>query len=196
MSRERRERQAARLAGPQSARRPVFRAIETLLWVVVAGLFVWRVAPQVQAAVGWGSGGTDAPAVTFEMLDGSALPLGGLKGQVVLVNFWATWCPPCRAEMPGFQRVYEAKHTSGFTVVGVSTDELPVARVASFLHDHNIGYPVAMATQRTVAAFGGVSSLPSSFLIDRKGRVRYVVRGIFAEFTLRAAIDRLLAEGS
>ena len=95
-----------------------------------------------------GIGGTAAPAVTFDMLDGGALPLRDLKGQVVLVNFWATWCPPCRAEMPGFQKVYEAKHAAGFTVVGVSTDELPRARVASFLHDHDIGYPVAMATPR------------------------------------------------
>ena len=65
----------------------------------------------------------------------------------------------------------------------------------SFLRDHHIGYPVALATEPTVAAFGGVSSLPTSYLIDRQGRVRYVVRGIFAEFTLRSAIDRLLAEG-
>jgi peroxiredoxin len=195
MSRERRERQAARLAGPQSTRRPVFRIIEALLWAVVAGLFLWRVAPQVRAAAGWGSAGTDAPAVTFEMLDGSALPLRQLKGQVVLVNFWATWCPPCRAEMPGFQRVYDARHSDGFTVVGVSTDEGSRQQVASFLRDHAISYPVAVATQQTVAAFGGVSSLPTSLLIDRQGRVRYTVRGIFAEVTLRAAIDRLLAEG-
>lgn len=173
----------------------MFRAIEALLWVVVAGLFLWRVAPQVRAAAGWGPAGADAPAVTFEMLDGSALALRDLKGQVVLVNFWATWCPPCRAEMPGFQKVYESRHAAGFTVVGVSTDELPRPRVESFLRDHRIGYPVAMATQQTEAAFGGVSSLPTSYLIDRKGRVRYVVRGIFAEFTLRSAIDRLLAEG-
>jgi peroxiredoxin len=195
MSRERRERQAARLAGPQSTRRPVFRIIEALLWAVVAGLFLWRVAPQVRAAAGWGSAGTDAPAVTFEMLDGSALPLRQLKGQVVLVNFWATWCPPCRAEMPGFQSVYDARHSDGFTVVGVSTDEGSRQQVASYLRAHAISYPVAVATQQTVAAFGGVSSLPTSLLIDRQGRVRYTVRGIFAEVTLRAAIDRLLAEG-
>jgi len=173
----------------------VFRVIEALLWVVVAGLFLWRVAPQVQAAVGWGSASTAAPAVTFDLLDGNALPLRDLKGQVVLVNFWATWCPPCRAEMPGFQKVYDARRGDGFTVVGVSTDESSRQQVASFLRDHAISYPVAVASSEVVAAFGGVSSLPTSFLIDRQGRVRYTVRGIFAEVTLRAAIDRLLAEG-
>ena len=167
-----------------------------LLWVAVAGLFLWRIGPQVQAAFGWGTSATAAPKVTFDMLDGGALPLEGLKGQVVLVNFWATWCPPCRAEMPGFEKVYQARHGDGFTVVGVSIDEASRGQVASFLRDHGITYPVAMATPEVVATFGGVSSFPTSFLIDRQGRVRYTVTGIFAEVTLRAAIDRLLAEHS
>jgi peroxiredoxin len=195
VSRQRRERQAARQAGETGGRRRVFRVVEAALWVAVVGLFIWRISPQVQAAVGWGgSGGTAAPAVTFDMLDGRLQPLRALKGQVVLVNFWATWCPPCRAEMPGFQKVYQSRHADGFTVVGVSMDELPPQQVASFLRDHGIAYPVAMASPDVALAFGGVNSFPTSFLIDRQGRVRYTVRGIFAEVTLRAAIDRLLAE--
>lgn len=171
-----------------------FRVVEVALWVLVGGLFVWRIAPQVGAAFGWGSTETDAPAVTFDMLNGSAVPLRALKGQVVLVNFWATWCPPCRAEMPGFEKVYQAKHAQGFTVVGISMDERPPAQVAAFAHDHDITYPLAMATPNAVAAFGGINTFPTSFLIDRKGRVRYTIRGIFAGPTLRAAVDRLLAE--
>jgi peroxiredoxin len=165
-----------------------------MLWVAVGGLFLWRVAPQARAAMGWGSAGNNAPPVTLDMLDGGAMPLKDLKGQVVLVNFWATWCPPCRAEMPGFQKVYEALHGDGFTVVGVSMDDASRAQVASFLQDHGIHYPVAMATTDVVAGFGGVNSYPTSFLVDRRGRVRYMVRGIFAEPALRAAVRRLLAE--
>ncbi len=168
--------------------------VEALLWIVVAGLFVVRVTPQVRAALGWNSTGSDVPAVTLDMLDGGAVPLASLKGRVVLVNFWATWCPPCRAEMPGIEAVYEAKRADGFTVVGISTDEKPRPKVAEFLRDHGIAYPVAMATSEAVAAFGGVSSLPTSYLIDRRGRVRYTVRGMFAGPALRAAVDRLLAE--
>jgi peroxiredoxin len=119
-----------------------------------------------------------------------------LRGQVVLVNFWATWCPPCRAEMPGFQDVYEDRRAQGFTVVGISTDQLPREQVAAWLRERGIAYPVALATAESVAGFGGVASLPTSFLIDRRGNIRYAVRGIFAELTLRAAVDRLLAEGS
>ncbi len=194
MSRVRRENQAARRGSGRDARPTPLRVIEALLWLVVAGLFVWRITPQLQAAVGWKSAATDAPAVTFAMLDGRALPLDELKGRVVLVNFWATWCPPCRAEMPGFQKVYEAKHADGFTMVGISMDEGSRQHVASYLRDHGITYPVAMATPDAVAAFGGVNSFPTSFLIDRQGGVRYTVHGLFAEVTLRAAVERLLAE--
>ena len=195
MNRQRRERQAARLDGPGRVRQRVFKALEIALWVAVGALFVWRVSPQVRAAVGWGSGtGTNAPAVTFPMLDGGSLSLASLEGNVVLVNFWATWCPPCRAEMPGFQDAYEARRGDGFTVIGVSTDQGPRSQVVSFLRDRGIEYPVAMATAEIDAAFGGVASLPTSFLIDRRGRVRYTVRGFFAEPALRAAVQRLLAE--
>jgi thiol-disulfide isomerase/thioredoxin len=195
MSRVRRDRQAEREAG-REPRHPVFRVVEALLWAAVVALFAVRVAPQLQAAIGWSSAGAAEPAVTLQMLDGSSVPLEGLKGRVVLVNFWATWCPPCRAEMPGIEKVYEAKRGDGFLVVGVSLDQTPPAEVAAFLKNHAITYPVAMGDAASIAGFGGVSSLPTSFLIDRKGRVRYTVQGMFAGVTLRAAVDRLLAERS
>jgi cytochrome c biogenesis protein CcmG, thiol:disulfide interchange protein DsbE len=182
-------------AAPSRWRR-LFRVAEVALWVLVVALFAWRVVPQVRAAAGWGGAGTPAPAVTFDLLDGGPLPLKALRGQVVLVNFWATWCPPCRAEMPGFESVYSAKRAEGFTVVGVSMDEGTRLEIAAFLKEHAITYPVATATPDLVAAFGGVSEFPTSFLIDKRGRLRYTVHGIFASPALRAAITRLLAEPS
>jgi cytochrome c biogenesis protein CcmG/thiol:disulfide interchange protein DsbE len=196
MSALRRERQVARREQAAGGRRRLFQVIEALLWIAVAGLFIVRVTPQLRTAVGWGTGGGERPAVTFDMLSGGALPLSQLRGQVVLVNFWATWCPPCRAEMPNFQMFYDATHPRGFEIVGVSMDEASPEEVAAFLRDHRITYPVAMATTPVVAAFGGVNDYPTSFLIDRLGRVRYTVRGIFATSALRAAVDSLLAERS
>ena len=199
MSALRRRKQAERLEGDsgdkgKGARGRLLRVVEIALWVVVVLLFAARVAPQVGAAFGWRGRTAAEPPVTFAMLDGGAVPLSSLKGKVVLVNFWATWCPPCRAEMPGFEREYAKRHADGFTVVGVSMDQAPPSVVASFVRDHGITYPVALGTPDVVAGFGGIDAFPTSFLIDRRGRVRYTVEGIFAPLTLRAAVDRLLAE--
>ena len=188
------ERQAAREGTAPRGRSRVFRALEAGLWILVTLLFVARVTPQARAALGWGGAGAAAPAVSFDLLGGGVLPLERLKGQVVLVNFWATWCPPCRAEMPGIEKVYEARARDGFTVVGVSMDETSPEHVGAFLRDHGITYPVAMATPAAVAAFGGVNDYPTSFLIDRRGRLRYTVRGMFVDTALRTAVQRLLAE--
>jgi len=191
MSKQRKERAAA-----AAGRKSPLRFLEAALWIGVVGLFAWRISPQVGAALGWHAAAVEAPTVSFASLDGVPRDLSSLKGQVVLVNFWATWCPPCRAEMPGFEKVYAAKHADGFTVIGVSMDEAPPAQVQSFIEDHDITYPIAMATADVVSAFGNVNSYPTSFLIDRAGRIRYTVQGIFAEVTLRAAVDRLLEERS
>ncbi len=194
MSRMRRERQAER-RDPSRKGRPWWRTLELVLWLGVAALFVWRFAPQAGAALGWPSRGVAAPAVTLRLLDGGTLDLAALEGNVVLLNFWATWCPPCRAEMPAFQELYDERRAAGFTVVGVAMDDGPRERVDTFLGERAISYPVGFATPAALAAFGGVASLPTSVLIDRRGRIRYTVRGYFAETTLRAAVNRLLAEG-
>lgn len=179
-----------------SARRPrrFNVSIELMLWIVVAALLIHRVTPQVRAAFGFSSSSAAAPQIAVPMLDGSQLALADLRGQVVLVNFWATWCPPCRFEMPGFQKVYESKRAQGFTILGISADEGPTSEVVAFLNERSISYPVGMVTPEISVAFGGVNSFPTSFLIDRKGNIRYTVRGIFAEVALSEAVDRLLAE--
>lgn len=174
---------------------PLFRVLEVVAWVAVLALAVWRFGPQVSAAAGWGrSEGTPAPPLSFFTMDGRAVELADLQGRVVLLNYWATWCPPCRAEMPGFQDVYEEKKDAGFIVIGVSTDDRPVAEVEAWLAERRITYPVVMATPQLGTAFGPITSLPTSLLIDKKGRVRYTVKGFFTEPALRAAVDRLLAE--
>jgi len=172
----------------------LFRAIEAALWVLVVALLVLRVTPPLRAALGWGAAGSEAPAVAFDLLGGGRLPLAQLQGRVVLVNFWATWCLPCRAEMPGLQRVYDERRAAGFTVVGISMDEGSREPVTKFLKDHGITYPVAMATAEAVAGFGGVNDYPTSFLIDRRGRLRYVIHGMMPSAPLRGTVDSLLAE--
>ena len=167
---------------------------ERIGWALLVGFLAWRLSPQAGAALGVTSMNQAAPDFRVTTLDGSTVTPDSLHGKVVLLNFWATWCPPCRVEMPGFQDVYDEHRDDGFVVLGVSTDRAGRAPVLEFLREKGITYPVAMANGRTVEAYGGVRVLPTSFLIDREGRIRHEVRGFFAEVALRQAVRRLLDE--
>lgn len=163
-------------------------------WILLIGFIGYRITPQVQAAVGAGSGSSEAPGLSVRTLSGDTVVLERYRGQVVLLNFWATWCPPCRGEMPGFQRVYEDRRADGFVVLGLSTDRGGADGVRDFLMERGITFPVAIENGEAARAFGGVNMLPTSILIDREGRVRQEIRGIFAEPALRLAVNRLLRE--
>ena len=167
---------------------------EIIGWALLVAFLAWRLSPQAGAALGFASMNQTAPDFRLTTLDGTPVTRDSLRGKVVLLNFWATWCPPCRIEMPGFQDVYDEHRASGFVVLGVSTDAAGRGRVLDFLRDKGITYPVAMARGDVVNAYGGARVLPTSFLIDREGRVRHEVRGYFAEVALRQAVGRLLAE--
>ena len=168
--------------------------IERIAWALVLGFLGWRIAPQAGAALGIAAMNQAAPDFRLVTLDGAPISRDSLRGQVVLLNFWATWCPPCRIEMPGFQDVYDAHRDDGFIVLGVSTDAAGRGPVRDFLREQGITYPVAMASGEIVRSYGGARVLPTSFLIDREGRVRHEVRGYFSEVALRQAVGRLLEE--
>jgi peroxiredoxin len=175
-------------------RRKLRVSLNAVLWVLVLGFVGYRMWPQVAAAFSVAGGTEEAPAFHLQTLDGDTVSLEALRGRVVLVNFWATWCPPCRVEMPAFERIYRDKREQGFTIVAISTDRTGTAPVRRFLTERDLTFPAAMATADVVRAFGGVRALPTSFLIDRQGRIRHEVRGYFAEPALRLAVDRLLRE--
>jgi thiol-disulfide isomerase/thioredoxin len=111
-------------------------------------------------------------AVTFTAadLDGRRISSDTFRGKVLLVNFWATWCPPCRAEIPDLVALQE-KYRDNLQVIGISQDEAPPEQVKRFALEHRINYPVVMATKEVEAAFPGIRALPTSFIIDRDGRV-------------------------
>jgi thiol-disulfide isomerase/thioredoxin len=170
------------------------RAFDVLVWLLLLGFAAYRLGPQVVAAAHAGRGVERMPPLSLAALDGAPLNAEQLAGKVVLVNFWATWCPPCRFEMPGFERVYQDKKDQGFVIVGLATDRGGADEVRRFLAERGITYPVAMATGQVERDFGWANALPTSFLIGRDGTIRHEVKGIFAEPALRLAVDRLLAE--
>jgi thiol-disulfide isomerase/thioredoxin len=111
-----------------------------------------------------------APALTMRDVDGKSISAESLRGKVVLVNFWATWCPPCRAEIPDLVAL-QARYGDRLQVIGVSQDEGPIDGVRRFAAEQHMNYPIVMTTPEIEKAFPGISALPTSFVIDRDHRI-------------------------
>jgi thiol-disulfide isomerase/thioredoxin len=110
------------------------------------------------------------PAFTVRDLDGRAWSSASLRGKVVIVNFWATWCPPCRAEIPDLVALQE-KYRDRLVVIGVSEDETPPEIVKQFAAQYKVNYPIVMKTPELGKMFPGISALPTSFILDRESRI-------------------------
>jgi thiol-disulfide isomerase/thioredoxin len=114
---------------------------------------------------------TPAPEWSAVDLDGNPVASSAFDGKVVLVGFWATWCPPCRREIPEFIDLQEKHGNDGLVVVGLSVDQKGPEAVKAFAEEMGINYPVLMADAALAQAFGGVRSIPTTFLIDRSGQI-------------------------
>jgi len=108
--------------------------------------------------------------ITVKTIDGKDLSLASLRGKVVIVNFWATWCPPCREEIPDLIAL-QARYPDQLQVVGVSQDEAPASMVAQFASQHRMNYPIVMDTPELERMFTNIHALPTSFVVDRDGRI-------------------------
>ena len=155
---------------------------------------VVRLGPQVGAFLGVGPTLGSTPDFTLRTLDGEALAAEDLRGRVAVVNFWATWCPPCRIEIPALQSLHEDYAEEGLVVLGISTDVGGAGAVRPFLEERGVTYPVALADNGVRRAFGGITALPTTFIVDREGVIRHRVFGFFAPPAMRAAVRRLLDE--
>jgi len=153
-----------------------------------------RFLPHLGALVGVESGDRQRPSFSVTTLRDEPMTDSTLRGRVVLVNFWATWCLPCRAEMPLLQAMANRHADAGLVVLGLSVDRAGPEVVSTFLRERDITYPVAIVGRDVETAFGGMQGYPTSILLDRTGSVRYKVLGPLAMASLEPAVRRLLRD--
>jgi cytochrome c biogenesis protein CcmG/thiol:disulfide interchange protein DsbE len=138
----------------------------------------------------------EAPDFTLKDLDGNDVKLSDYRGKVVVLDFWATWCPPCRKGIPDFVEMQEQYGEDKFVVIGINLDQGKpnevVPMVTDFAKQYKINYPVVIHDQQVVYAYGGIRSIPTTFVLDKEGRVRIGVQGWKPKTFFTDIIDPLL----
>lgn len=133
-----------------------------------------------------------APAWKLRSVNGDLVTSGDFQGKVLLLDFWATWCPPCRKEIPGFVALQKKYGARGLAVVGISLDEGDVRSVKAFINQFGINYPIVMGTQQVAAAFGGMEGVPTTFIMDRRGNIVFKHVGYAPSSVFEDTIKKLL----
>lgn len=148
------------------------------------------ILPPESAAVETSGDKIIAPDFTLTSTDGKEIKLSDFRGKVVVVDFWATWCPPCKAEIPDFIKLYSRYRSDGFQMLGVSLDEGGLKDVVPFMKDYGMNYPVVLGTEEVVSAYGGIRGIPTTFVIDKNG----YVRGSFEGFRQASVFENLVKQ--
>ncbi|MFT3783178.1 MAG: TlpA disulfide reductase family protein [Nibricoccus sp.] len=137
-----------------------------------------------------------APSWKLQTIDGKELASTELAGKVQVINFWATWCPPCKAEIPGFITVQEKLGREGLVIVGISLDQDGADVVKRFAENNKMNYPVVMSDGKIDTAFGQFEGIPTTFIVDRKGVIRAMDTGYMSADQLEKTLRPLLDEKS
>lgn len=136
----------------------------------------------------WGN----APDFTLSTVDGKKLTLSDYAGKVIILDFWATWCGPCRKGIPEFVKLYNDYKNRGFVIIGVNLDRGGGDKVKSFVKDMKINYPVVFGNQRIKQDFGGIRGIPTAFIIDKKGNIAEKIVGYRPGSVFESEIKKLL----
>ncbi len=141
--------------------------------------------------------GSVAPDFALKSVpDGKEVRLSSLRGKAVLVNFWATWCEPCKIEMPSLVDMQKKYGPQGLQIVGVAMDDADDKEISTFAHKMGVNYMVLRGTEKVGDLYGGIDRLPMTYYLDRSGKVVDETMGMAGEATFEDAIKRALAQGN
>lgn len=163
--------------------------------VLAAGLHWWP-SDAVGAGETAGVATTEAralPPFAFTALDGQTVTPDSVKGNVLLVNFWATWCAPCRQEFPSLVAL-QARHGSALQVLGMAFDEGPLNDINAFARQFQTNFPIIVAHAAEAELFGGIIGLPATFIVDRAGHIVYTHVGYASADMLEDAVQNVLRD--
>lgn len=138
--------------------------------------------------------GGGAPDFVLTSLDGREVRLSQFRGKVVILDFWATWCPPCKLELPHFIELHHEYQDDGLVIIGVSLDKTGVREVAAFVKEWKIPYVVAMGTGEVVRSYGGIRGIPTTFVIGKDGKIYRKYVGYRKKEVFQDDVSRLLKE--
>ena len=136
--------------------------------------------------------GVQAPDFELASLDGKKVKLSDYRGKAVVLNFWATWCPPCKVEMPWFVDLQKQYGDEGLTVLGVAMDDSDPQKIAQFASEMGVNYQVLLGTDKVSEQYGNVDFLPTTFYIDRKGRIVGKAAGLLSRSEIENDAKRAL----
>jgi len=153
--------------------------------------------PEPEQAVGGPDKGIMAPAFELKSIpEGKSTPLASFRGKAVLLNFWATWCGPCKIEMPWLVDLQKKYGPQGLQIVGVAMDDTSDKEIADFAHKMGVNYVVLKGTEKVGDLYGGVEGLPTTYYLDRSGKVVDKTLGLASESVIEDAIKKSLAQGN
>lgn len=133
-----------------------------------------------------------APPFSLTDLSGNTISLNALRGKVVFINFFATWCGACRSEIPKFARLYKKYNSQGFEIIGVSLDQNEPKMLKRFLEIYQVQYPVVFATRDMIYQYGGISAIPTTVVINQDGIIDQMIVGVRSNDVLEKMLARLL----
>lgn len=167
--------------------------------LTLAAGWIWASRPAVRQTSAVESApqqGFMAPDFTLSTFSGEPVNLAGLKGKVVLINFWASWCPPCRAEMQAMQHVYADYQDQGLVILAINTTyQDDILKATQFAQSEGLTFPLLTEPDGNIARLYRVQAMPTSFFIDRQGKItRLMIGGPMPEALIRTQVEALLKE--